>query len=62
MPCPTRELRALSEYDPKGDIQFYTAEWDTLTIRPGTFYIVWPQDLHAPVWRWDRPGRCSAWW
>ena len=53
---PDAELHALSEYDPKGDIQFYTAEWDTLTIRPGTFYIVWPQDLHAPRVALGQPG------
>ena len=32
------------------------AEWDTLTIRPGTFYIVWPQDLHAPRVALGQPG------
>ena len=45
---PDVPLEQLTEYDPDGDIQFYTTQWDTLTIRPGTFYIVWPQDLHAP--------------
>lgn len=43
---PDAPLTQLSDYTP--DIQFYTADWDTLTVRPGTFYIVWPQDLHAP--------------
>ena len=57
---PDAELHALSEYDPKGDIQFYTAEWDTLTIRPGTFYIVWPQDLHAPRVALGQPGPVRA--
>lgn len=38
----------VTDYDPVKDIQFFTAQWDTLTIYPGTFYIVWPQDLHAP--------------
>ena len=52
---PDAELRALSEYDSKGDIQFYTAEWDTLTIRPGTFYIVW-QDPHTPRVALGQPG------
>ena len=45
---PDAPLAQLTEYDAAGDIQFYTTKWDTLTIRPGTFYIVWPQDLHAP--------------
>lgn len=43
---PDAPLEQLSEYEP--DIQFFTGAWDTLTVRPGTFYIVWPQDLHAP--------------
>lgn len=43
---PDAPLTQSSEYTP--DIQFFAGEWDTLTIRPGTFYIVWPQDLHAP--------------
>ena len=48
-------LGQLTEYDPAGDIQFYSAKWDTLTIRPGTFYIVWPQDLHAPRVAMEQP-------
>lgn len=43
---PDALLTQLSEYTP--DIQFFTTDWDTITVRPGTFYIVWPQDLHAP--------------
>lgn len=43
---PDAPLKQLSEYEP--DIQFFTTDWDAVTIRPGTFYIVWPQDLHAP--------------
>lgn len=53
---PDAELKQLTEYDPQGDIQFYTTDWDTLTIRPGTFYIVWPQDLHAPRVALGAPG------
>ncbi len=45
---PDAPLERLAEYDPTADVQFFTTDWDTLTIRPGTFYIVWPQDLHAP--------------
>lgn len=47
-------LEPLSEYQP--DIQFFAAGWDTLTVRPGTFYIVWPQDLHAPRVALGDPG------
>ncbi len=39
-------MPSASEYTP--DIQFYRGDWDMLTLNPGCFYIVWPQDLHAP--------------
>ena len=51
---PDASLTQLSEYTP--DIQFFTTDWDTLTIRPGTFYIVYPQDLHAPRVALDAPA------
>ena len=51
---PDAPLKQLSEYQP--DIQFFTTGWDTLTVRPGTFYIVWPQDLHAPRVALGAPG------
>lgn len=50
---PDAPLKQLSEYTP--DIQFFTTDWDTITVRPGTFYIVWPQDLHAPRVALDSP-------
>ena len=50
---PDAELHALSEYDPKGDIQFYTAEWDTLTIRRVPSTSSGPRISTPPVWRWD---------
>ena len=51
---PDAHLTQLGEYQP--DIQFFTTDWDTLTVRPGTFYIVWPQDLHAPRVALGAPG------
>lgn len=45
----------LSEYTP--DIQFFSGKWDALTVRAGTFYIVWPQDLHAPRMATNAPAR-----
>ncbi len=39
-------VEPISEYTP--DIRFYNGQWDTLVLRPDNFYIVWPQDLHAP--------------
>lgn len=59
---PDAELHALSEYDPKGDIQFYTAEWDTLTIGRVPSTSSGPRISTPPVWRWDSLGRCGVWW
>ena len=41
-------MEPISEYDAKGDIQFFQGDWDRLALQAGTFYIAWPQDLHAP--------------
>ena len=35
-------------YDPQKDIGFWNGDWDTLKLEAGMFYIVWPDDLHAP--------------
>lgn len=37
---------SLGAYEP--DIAFFGGDWATLPLRPKNFYIVWPQDLHAP--------------
>lgn len=44
--APEGDAPPLSDYAP--DIQFFGGSWDSLSLRPKTFYIVWPQDLHAP--------------
>lgn len=44
-----------AEYNPVKDVQFFAGQQDILTIRPGTFYIVWPQDFHAPKRAFDQP-------
>ena len=51
---PDAPLKQLSEYHLV--VQFFATNWDTLTVRPGTFYIVWPQDLHAPRVALGNPG------
>ena len=43
------------DYNPQKDVQFFTGEQDVLTVQPGTFYIVWPQDYHAPKRALDQP-------
>lgn len=45
----------LEPYDPVLDIGFSSAAWDKITVSQGTFYIVWPQDYHAPRVALDRP-------
>lgn len=44
--APIGTMSPISDYEP--DIRFYNGDWETLSVRPGSFYIVWPQDLHAP--------------
>ena len=39
-------MEPISEYT--DDIQFFNGNWDTLTLHSGDFYLVFPQDLHAP--------------
>ena len=49
-------------YDPQKDIGFWNGDWDTLKLEAGMFYIVWPDDLHAPRVAWERRLQSSAWW
>ena len=53
---PDAELHALSEYDPKGRHPVLYGRVGHAHHPPGTFYIVWPQDLTPPVWRLGQPG------
>ena len=37
-------------FDIDADFALYTASADNyFTVRPGEFYIVWPEDAHAPI-------------
>ena len=39
---------SIIDYDKKKDIEFFNAEWsNTLTLYPGNFAIIFPNDLHA---------------
>ena len=42
--------------DPHTDIGFWNGDWDTLKLEAGMFYIVWPDDLHAPRVAWGAPA------
>lgn len=46
--APEGTMEPVSAYDEKGDIRFFQGDWDCLALQPGSFYIAWPQDLHAP--------------
>ena len=35
-------------YDAQKDIAFWDVPYDTIRLKAGDFYIVWPDDLHAP--------------
>lgn len=37
-------------FDAEGDFALYSAPADNyFTVRPGQFYVVWPEDAHAPI-------------
>ena len=43
--------------DPEADIAFWDVPFDTIRLKPGDFYIVWPEDLHAPRLAPEAPSR-----
>lgn len=48
-------VTVLEPYDPAKDIGFAAAGWDKITVSSGSFYIVWPQDYHAPRMALSQP-------
>ena len=36
-------------YDPDRDLLFLTGEGDSVTLRPGEFMLLWPEDGHRPA-------------
>lgn len=48
---PAADLRHVkSAYDEAGDFAFYTDKPDTyITLQPGQFVIIYPEDAHAPI-------------
>ena len=60
---PDAELHALSEYDPKGDIQFLYGRVGHAHHPAGyLLHRLAPGSPRPPVWRWDSLGRCGVWW
>lgn len=37
-----------TEYDSQKDVQFFAGDWDLLHLKSGDFFVVFPEDLHAP--------------
>ncbi len=48
----------LVEGRPEGDIWFYKTGDDAITLHPGQFTILWPQDIHGPGLCVDVPKPC----
>lgn len=44
-------------YDPQKDIAFWDVPCDNIHLKAGDFYIVWPDDLHAPRLAVGQPGK-----
>lgn len=49
--APLDQLKPLTEYDAKGDCQFFSASgfWTDLTVRANTFAIFFPGEAHRPA-------------
>jgi biofilm protein TabA len=41
-------LQVTMPYDPAKDAALYVGDGDLVTMAPGTFMILWPQDAHMP--------------
>ncbi|MBM6936987.1 YhcH/YjgK/YiaL family protein [Pseudoflavonifractor phocaeensis] len=44
-------------YNPEKDIAFWDVPYSTIRLKAGDFYIVWPDDLHAPRLALGEPGK-----
>lgn len=52
-----QEVVTVSEYDAENDIYFMDGPCTSLTIKPGTFYIMYPSDAHKPGCHNEFPKR-----
>lgn len=48
-------VHIVEPYDRKRDVAFYDGDGDYVTLRPGMFLILWPQDVHMPCVSMDTP-------
>lgn len=51
-------LRPSVPYDPEKDKAMYAGEGCSMTLRPGTCYIFWPEDGHKACRHIGRPAQC----
>jgi YhcH/YjgK/YiaL family protein len=42
-------------YDAEKDIMWLTGDGDRVTLRPGDFVLLWPEDAHMPAMAIDTP-------
>jgi YhcH/YjgK/YiaL family protein len=42
-------------FDDEKDIMWLTGEGDRVTLRPGDFVLLWPEDAHMPAMAIDTP-------
>lgn len=50
-----KEAVCETPYDAERDIAFYQGDGDRITVKPGMFYIMYPQDGHKPCIHIQRP-------
>ncbi len=55
--APLDTLRLAEDYDAAADIAWYEVERDFLTVRPGWFVVLFPEDAHMPGVACEQPVR-----
>lgn len=55
--APLTELTSDVPYDEQKDVEFLSGKGTTLLIKPGMFYIVYPEDGHKPCVHADFPRK-----
>lgn len=50
--------KVLAEARPANDVWFYTCQTEPLTLLPGFFMVLYPNDLHMPGATLDAPVAC----
>lgn len=56
--APLTEDAVPVKSNPEGDIWHYPVGSDVVTLRPGMFAVLWPQDIHAPGLMIEQSALC----